>query len=204
MSLHQPPASFIRKSPPSTVARFTLDEYHRMIQSGVFKDGDPVELLDGWITTKMSRNPPHDFVMTRCQRLLSGLIQDALVVRQQCAITIGVSEPEPDICVAVGPDDRYADHHPGEGEIGVIIEVSDSTLEDDREIKGAIYAAARVPAYWIINIPERQVEVYSDPTGLTVNPAYRNRHDFRQNDHLPLLIFNSSFDALEVARLFPA
>lgn len=204
MSLLNPPTPSIRKSPPPRVARFTLEAYHRMIASGAFKDGDPVELLDGWITSKMSRNPPHDFVMTRCQRLLSALIGIALVIRQQCAVTIGSSEPEPDICIALGPDERYASHHPGEEEIALIIEVADSTLDDDRDIKGPIYAAARIPVYWIVNVADRQIEVYTDPTGPNIRPAYRNRHDYRVGETIPVAVFDQIFAPIVVADLFPA
>jgi Uma2 family endonuclease len=174
-----------------------------MIASGAFKDGDPVELLDGWITSKMSRNPPHDFVMTRCQRLLNALMGLVFVIRQQCAVTIGNSEPEPDICVAVGPDNRYVDHHPREAEIGLIVEVSDSTLDDDRDVKGPIYAAAGIPVYWIINVKAREIEVYTDPTGASTRPAYRNRHDYRIGETVPVAIFDKTFAPIVVAEIFP-
>jgi Uma2 family endonuclease len=186
------------------VARFTVEAYHRMIESGVFKDGDPVELLDGWITSKMSRNPPHDFVMTRCQRLLAELVGNAYVVRQQCAVTIGRSEPEPDICVALGPDNRYVDHHPGAEEISLLVEVALSSLADDRDVKGAVYAASSIPAYWIVNLVSRHVEVYSDPVLTPNQAAYRNRHDYLIGDVVPVQIFDRSFSPIPVASLFPA
>src|SRR3954466_14379948 len=104
------PPSAPPRQPPFPVAGFTLDQYHRMIRSGVFDEDERVELLKGWVTPKMPRNPPHDSTVTRTHRALRSRLGDEWVVRPQCAATLGDSEPEPDVAVAAGPDGRYDDH----------------------------------------------------------------------------------------------
>lgn len=189
--------------PPLPVARFTLDQYHRMIRNGILDEDDAVELLDGWIISKMPRNPPDDFVVTRLQRLLADRLGDQWVLRQQCAITIDESEPEPDFCVALGPDTRYADHHPGAQEIVLLIEVSNTTLDQDRDLKGPVYAGANAPLYWIANVVDRQVEVYSDPTGPDPKPAYRARRDYRIDESVPIVLNGNILGSISVREIMP-
>jgi hypothetical protein len=82
---------------------FTVAEYHRMIQAGIFTEDDPVELLEGWITPKMPRNPPHDGTLDRAEDALAGCLPAGWRVRRQKALTLADSEPEPDIVVCRGP-----------------------------------------------------------------------------------------------------
>src|SRR6476620_1726497 len=121
-------------SPPPSFAtftsfrRFTVDEYHRMIESGILNDEDKVELLEGYVVEKMPRNPPHDVAI---QRLIKRLYRIGLVgweIRGQSAITLQGSEPEPDVVLARGDDDTFANRHPDPSELGVVIEVADSSL----------------------------------------------------------------------------
>ena len=88
--------------PPEPVRRFTVDEYHRMIQLGILKEGDPVELLEGWIVAKMARNPPHDVVVGLVQAALSAVLPSTWICRGQSAVTTSDSEPEPDVAVVAG------------------------------------------------------------------------------------------------------
>src|SRR5438105_14526377 len=90
------------------IHRFTVDDYHRMIDAGVITPNNKVELLEGWIVDKMPQNPPHATSITRVLIWLAKLLsEDEWTVRGQCPITLENSEPEPDIAVARGPNDRY-------------------------------------------------------------------------------------------------
>src|SRR5687768_2163868 len=93
--------------PPFPVRRFTVDEYHQMIDAGVLGEDDDVELLQGWIVPKMSRKPAHDSVLDNTRELIEGKILPPWRVRSQCAITTPDSEPEPDIALVRGPARRY-------------------------------------------------------------------------------------------------
>jgi Uma2 family endonuclease len=192
------------RPPPWPPARITVDQYQRMIEFGILGEDDAVELLDGVIVQKMPRNPPHDSTITRGQRRLLALVGDGWSVRPQNAITLADSQPEPDLAVAVGPDGRYDDHHPRPDELLLVVEVADSSLDRDRNYKLPIYAAASIPVYWIVNLVDRQVEVYTDPTGSTTQPTYRDRRDCTIDDSVPLVGFGSAPLSVLVRDLLPA
>jgi hypothetical protein len=184
--------------------RFNVDEYHRMIAAGVLKEGEPIELLDGWLVLKMTRNPPHDLSLSLTVKAINRLLPDDWFSRIQSAITIPeYDEPEPDIGVVRGPERRYASHHPGPLDTAMIVEVSDSSLQEGREDKAPIYAAAAIPVYWIVNIPDRQVELYSHPSGSVPDPGYRQSHVFRSGDLVPLFIEGREVGTIAVNALLP-
>src|SRR5436305_4096318 len=85
--------------PPAPVRRFTVDEYHRMIQTGILEEDDSVELLEGWIVLKMPRNPPHDVAIDLAREAIETRLPAGWRVRVQSAITTSDSEPEPDLAV---------------------------------------------------------------------------------------------------------
>jgi Uma2 family endonuclease len=174
--------------PPFPVRRFTVDEYHRMMQAGILTENDPVELLEGWIVPKMPHNPPHDAVLDQAQEYLRQSIPPGWRVRVQSAITTPDSEPEPDIVIAPGPASRYRIQHPRPADITLVAEVSDSTLSQDRGLKATLYARAGIAVYWIINLVDTQVEVYTDPTGPDTAPRYRQHQDYHPGDSVPLTI----------------
>jgi hypothetical protein len=182
---------------------FTVDEYHRMIQAGILTEDDPVELLEGWIALKMPRNPPHDITLQLGEEALRPRLPAGWCVRVQCAITTADSEPEPDIVVASGPIRRYVNHHPTPQEIALLIEASDTTLTRDRQDKGRLYARAGIVCYWIINLVDRQVEVYTDPTGPGPSPSYRQRQIYGVGDSVPLVIGGQQVARIPVTDLLP-
>ncbi len=172
--------------PPFPVRRFSVDEYHRMIDAGILTENDPVELLEGWITPKMPRNPPHAATITQADKKISKSLPDGWHTRVQMAITTADSQPEPDLVVALGEPSAYFSRHPEARDIALLVEVSNSALVHDRSVKGRIYAREAIPVYWIINLVDRVVEVYTDPTGPTASPGYRQRQDYTVNDTIPL------------------
>jgi Uma2 family endonuclease len=190
--------------PPEPVRRFTVDEYHRMIQSGILKEDNPVELLEGWIVAKMSRNPPHDVAVALAQAALSIVLPQAWICRGQSAVTTTDSEPEPDVAVVHGPIRRYVTNHPSPADMGLVVEVSDSTLTRDRTLKARLYARAAIPFYWIVNISDRQIEVYSEPTGSdSSEPHYRQHQDFDASGAVPLILDGRAVATIPVADLLP-
>jgi len=191
-----PPTGNGMQVPPSLLRRFTVDEYDRMVQAGVLSEDDPVELLEGWVVQKMPRNPPHDAVLYRSHKEVSRRLPGEWICRGQSGTVTGDSKPEPDLAVVRGPEERYYERHPAPEDIGAAVEVADSTLEGDRDYKGAIYARANIPVYWIINIPEAKVEVYTNPSGPGPSSSYRQRRDFGIADTVPLVL-----DGREVAQI---
>src|SRR3954454_12634293 len=143
--------------------RFSVKQYQRMVELGFLTDEDKVELLDGWIVDKMPRNPPHDGTISQALGRLTRVLPDGLVIRIQSAVVLPTSQPEPDLAIVRGPGEIYFERHPSPRDIEFLIEASDSTLERDRQIKGALYAQAHVAVYWIVNLPGSILEVYTRP-----------------------------------------
>jgi Uma2 family endonuclease len=183
--------------------RFSVDEYHQMVQTGILNEDEPVELLEGSIVIKMPRNPKHDLTLEKADVAIRERLPAGWRIRIQCAITTNDSEPEPDIAVVRGPLPSRTDAHPRPGEIALLVEVAESSLDRDRAVKGQTFARAAIPVYWIINLPDRQVEVYTDPTGPDPQPAYRTVQDYGETDAVPLVLDGHDIGRIPVRDLLP-
>lgn len=183
--------------PTIPVRRFSVDEYLRLIETGVLKEDDKVELLDGWITPKMARNPPHDSILVQVNMILSGLLPRNWHVRPQVAAVLPTSVPEPDLAIVAGHPRQYRNQHPSPAAAALFIEVADSSLAHDRNVKGPIYANAGVPVYWVVNVPDMIIEVYTSPA----QGGYQNRQDYTVNDVVPLVIAGQTVAQVPVADL---
>ncbi len=109
------------------------------------------------------------------------------------------SEPEPDRCIALGMLFDYADHHPGPGEIAVIMEIADSSLAVDRKLATEVYGPAGIPVYWIVNLIQRQVEVYTDPSPL----GYRSSEVVAEGQSVPVVIDGQPVGWIAVSDILP-
>jgi Uma2 family endonuclease len=155
------------------VHRFTRDEYYRMAEAGLFED-ERVELLDGKIITMSPQLTPHAFAVNQLMYLLITTLGATVIVRGQTPIVLDDwSEPEPDIAVCQLNPDRYKNAHPRADQVLLIIEVAESSLTYDRTRKAVAYAASAIPEYWIVNLIDRQVEVFADPE--PTRPRYRQQ-----------------------------
>jgi Uma2 family endonuclease len=188
--------------PPGPVRLFTVAEYDRMVRGGYLTDNDRVELLDGWIVEKMPHNAPHDSAVYKLQVRLMQALGPAWVVRGQSAVTLSASVPEPDIAVAPGPDSRYDAARPTPKDLALVAEVSDATLARDQGRKQAIYARAKIPVYWIVNLQDRWVEVYTDPRG-GKSPTYRTRTDYAPGAAVPVTVAGKVVGTVPVSELLP-
>lgn len=182
--------------------RFSVPEYHKLIEIGVLTEDDELELLEGFLVNKIARNPPHDASLQLSQEALAPRLQSGWRLRVQSAITLPDSEPEPDIAAVRGDSRTYVLRHPRPGDIGLIIEVSDPTLAGDRSDKGRIYARANIPCYWIINLIDRQIEVYTQPSGPVAAPAFGQQATYRAGDQIFLVLDGTSV-TIPVTDLLP-
>jgi len=174
--------------PPVPIRRWSVDEYHTMLRAGILNEGDHVELLDGWLVPKMTKNPPHRIATRRVRKALERAVPEGWYVDSQEPITLPTSEPEPDGTVIRGDTADYADRHPPAADVALVIEVADVSLEFDRTLKKTIYAQAGIPVFWIVNLLDKRLEVYSDPTGPAERPDYRARREYSSGDEVPLLV----------------
>jgi Uma2 family endonuclease len=188
--------------PPVAVHRFTVAQYHRMIATGVLTENDRVELLGGVIVDKMPQHPAHAGTISILLAKLQAKLSRGWIVRVQSPITLEDSEPEPDLAVVRGPEEKYLTAHPTPEDIALVIEVADSSVEYDRSLKQSAYARARLPVYWIVNLIELKVEVYTEPRAGKM-PIYRGEEEFGVENGVPLVISGRETARIPVRHLFP-
>jgi len=189
--------------PTVPIYRLSVEQYHAMIEAGILKSGDPVELLEGWLVQKMTKHPPHCTATRLTRRALDVVVPEGWFVDSQEPLTTTESEPEPDIAVVRGDVRDYATRHPGPQDMALAVEVSDSSLPRDRGIKQRVYARAGIPTYWIVNLMDRVIEVCTDPTGPADEPTYRQRQDFGPDAELPVVVDGREVGRLAVRDLLP-
>jgi Uma2 family endonuclease len=182
--------------------RWTVDQYHAIIDAGILTENDPVELIEGEVVTKMPKKPRHSLTKDLLQQIIRSIFPTEYLVREQEPITLGDSEPEPDLTVVTGSIHDFAERHPGPNEVVLVIEIADTSLEFDRTQKFRIYARAGIREYWIVNLVDRQIEVHTDP-GNGDQPRYRNRVVHKSNETVPIVIGGKKLGRLKVADALP-
>lgn len=146
------------------VRRFTVAEYHRMGDAGILSEEDRVELIDGEIVEMTPIGSRHAACVDRLNRILSSRLSDRAQVRIQSPIFLNdISEPQPDAALLRLKAGDYADGHPGPGDVLLVVEVADTTLNYDRTVKAPRYAAAGIPELWVVDLQAACVEVYRHP-----------------------------------------
>lgn len=193
-------------------AFFTLtgDKYDKWVRDGVLTEDDRVELLEGYLVLKMPAKPTHDYAVMRASKLLDRLAPPGWTMRSQIGTRLAESRPEPDAALARGTDADYISRQPGPDDLGLVVEVSDSSLARDEQDKTRIYARDRIPVYWVVNLVDRRVEVFTDPTGpdpgagaADPDPHYRTRTDYPAGAAVPVVLDGVDVSAIPVDELLP-
>ena len=190
--------------PTMSVWRLSLDQYHAMIENGILRSGDPVEFLEGLLVAKMTKNSPHTATLRRLARLFAALVGVRFDVHTQDPITTVDSEPEPDLSIVEHDNADYSHGHPTADQTALVVEVSDSTLSNDRELKKRVYARAGIIEYWIVNLVDRQIEVYAAPTGPFAKPDYRQRLIFTPGQAIPVKLAGVDVGTISVSEVLPS
>jgi Uma2 family endonuclease len=188
---------------PSELFRLSVEQYHELIECGALSSDEPVELIEGILFRKMSKNPPHSNCNGRVQRIIGSAIGAGWCFRLQEPVTLDDGQPEPDGTVARGTIDDYSEKHPHPADLALVIEVADSSLDRDRGIKLQSYARAGIVCYWIINLIDRQIEVHTHPDAKAETPTYRDRKTFKPGDWVPLLIPGQAPEQIAVSEILP-
>ena len=183
--------------------RFTPDEFHAMIRLGVLSEHDRVVLIEGYLVNQMSKNPPHILALRRLRDALNRLIPAGWVYWFQDPVTLADSEPEPDYAIVRAAADDYATRKPGPADVGLVVEVADTSLAEDRTVSQRVYARAGIPVYWVVNIPDRQIEVYTGPQPAADPPAYAARQDYRAGAAAPVVLDGVAAGSVPVADVLP-
>jgi Uma2 family endonuclease len=181
--------------------RFTSAEYHQMLDLGIIDREEKLELLDGYVVLKMSQNPPHRSALTRFTYRLPPRLPAGWLIMTNCPISLGDFDPEPDGVIVRGDVSDYDNREPTEADFGIAVEVSDSTLDMDRTGKFRLYARFGIPVYWIINVVDRQIEVYTNPDATANPPAYAARLDYKPGDTVPIMLDGVAVGTIPVVDL---
>jgi Uma2 family endonuclease len=182
--------------PTEPIYRLSVEQYHAMIEAGILHSGDHVELIHGWLVHKIRKTPAHSVVTHLLYDLFETLNLEGWHIATQDPVTLSDSEPEPDGSLVRGEFTDYHSRHPGPEEVALVVEVADGTVTRDREIRKPLYASARIPVYWIVNLEEDQLEFFTDPTGPAGEPDYRRQHVLGPADEVPVIV-----NGREVARI---
>jgi Uma2 family endonuclease len=151
---------------PTNLKYWTVQDYHRMSDLGILDPNERTELIAGQIVLMTAKGTPHVLTL----RILASVLENALgdrsvFVSTQDPIRLdNFSEPEPDLAIVKGTIFDYAEHHPVPEDIYLVIEVADSTLKQDCEVKDKLYARSSIAEYWVIDIKNRQVHLFRDPS----------------------------------------
>jgi len=161
--------------------RFTVEEYHRMGEAGIFTEDDRVELIEGEILQMTPIGPRHAACVDRLTRLFSMAVGERAVVRVQSPIRVAQhTEPQPDVVLLRPRADFYQEAHPGPLDIFVVVEVSDTSAAYDRTVKLLLYARAGIPEVWLVDLEGQLVEVHRNP-----GPGgYQDVLQLRRGQHL--------------------
>jgi len=181
-------------APELIPARISLEQYHRMVDAGVWDDCH-VELLNGVVVEMSPEGMPHAHTSSDVGEYLMRLLGDQAQVRPAKPITLpSGSEPEPDIAIVQRLGKEYLSHHPYPENIFWVIEYSNSSLDKDLGVKAEIYASEGIPEYWVINLKKNILIVFRDP----VDGKYQSRQEFTGGSISPLAFPDV---AIDVARL---
>jgi Uma2 family endonuclease len=165
-----------------TLYRMTVDEYERI---GQLLDDTRVELIDGYLVKKMSKGPEHEWTTRKVHKTLDSRLPPGWTSQKEAPVRIpAYDEPEPDVAIIRGSDDDYKHRTAEAADVALLVEVSESSLSQDRSKKLSAYAKGGIPVYWIVNLVDRQVEVYTSP-----GPSgYQSRQVHPAGDVIPVVI----------------
>ena len=175
----------------------TVAQYHRLIRDSYYTKDDHVELIQGMVIEKIPRDPIHDNIIYKLYLRIIKRLPDGMIARNQSAITLEDSEPEPDIVVAIGDEDTFAEAHPGPADILLIIEVANSSMAFDSSLKFETYAASGIKSYAILNFAEKQLHLYTQPA----EGAYQSTQTFSRTDVVTIPLGDKTL-TLELASVF--
>ncbi len=200
-TLSPPSASYLPAKP--ALFRLSVQQYHEMIANHILTTEDKVELIDGYLVNKIPQNNPHSSTIQRLDKRLHRILPDGWEVRVQLPITLSHSVPEPDVAIVRGDDRSFDTHNPMPAHFGIIFEISDSTLAFDRGVKLELYAEAGLPEYWIVNLVDAQVEVYTQPISAASPTIYMSRMTYSPGQQVPVVMDGIVLGSLAVADLLP-
>jgi Uma2 family endonuclease len=184
--------------PLEPVQPLSVAQYLELVNAGQISDENRCELIEGWMVPKMTKGPGHEEVHETLRDLLQTVLPKQWVCRSQGPVILLDSVPEPDLSIVPGPRSRFREQHPLAADVEVVIEVADSSLERDRGWKLQAYARSKIREYWIVNLIDRQIEVYTSPLPKAVPPKFAAPAIYASGDQVPVRVGGSEVAQLAV------
>jgi Uma2 family endonuclease len=187
-----------------SLKRFTVDEYHKLIQLGIINEDGGCELLKGLVFRKTGKNRRHSLVTRRIRELLEPLLNDfdCYVDSQEPLVALD-SEPEPDVYVVRGKPEDYQNEQLAAKDVLLVIEVAETTLQHDRITKKWVYSEAGIPVYWIVNLVNRQIEIYTQPSGPAERPDFGDCQVVPESGEVAVVIEGKEVGRLKLSEIMP-
>ncbi len=182
--------------------RVTLEEYRRRAALGQVGDSSGFELLEGVVVAKSPQSLRHESALEKLQDVLRVVPEDWMI-RVQQSLALGDSQPEPDIAVVKRVLDGYVSAPPLGRDVVLVVEAADATLLNDRRLKQRIYSRAGILNFWVLNLLDSQLEVFSNPSGPVPMPGYQEHRIYRIEDRISLLIGLDDLGVIRVGDLIP-
>lgn len=203
--------STIATSPPtiapsahllSGLYRFTVGQYDQMVEDGTISEGDQVELIEGLLVRKMGKKRRHVQAGKKGLQALSRVAPAGWhVAKEDPIVASDWSKPEPDLALVRGDVEDYSNRDVTAGDIALVVEISAATLTDDRVDMGRVYSTSGIPFYWVVNLIDSQVEVYSEPDPLL--GRYGTRTDYLPGQDVPVIVDGREVAMIAVDSLLP-
>ena len=150
---------------PKNLKRWTVADYHRMSELGILDRQERTELIAGQILLMVAKGTPHVTALHLLADELRSQLGDRALLRTQDPIRLDdLSEPEPDLAIVRGTVRDYAEQHPQPADVYLVVEVADSTLRHDCEVKDKLYAQAGIADFWVVDLKNCQLHIFRDPT----------------------------------------
>ena len=185
--------------------RIGRGRFERMIAAGLFAADRAVFLWEGRLVRKMTAGHAHFITVSLLyQSVLAMLAPGWTAIQEQPVVIDEHSLPEPDLAIIRGSLRDYLKRRPNALDVGLLIEVADSSLLQDSRVKLRVYAQARLPHYWIVNIAERRIETYEAPVNREDGPSYAVRRDYGAGQRVPVILDGEQVGAIAVDEVLPA
>ena len=177
----------------------SIDQYERLVGSGVFTKRDKLQLVNGILVAKMVQNPAHSVADLLCGKALARVIPIGWHLRPDKPVRLPPDgEPEPDQCVVRGEERDYSQRHPGADDVGLLVEIADTSLAADRRM-ARTHSAGGISVYWIVNVREAQIEVYTEPTA----DGYAVIRVYKAGEDVPVILAGTEVGRVAVSDVLP-
>ncbi len=174
-----------KTTPPPNLYRLTVEEYDRIIQSGVIGKDEKVELIDGLIVRKETRDRSYPLAAKQAMLALVRVVPPGWHVASEKSIVVSSrSKPEPDLVVVKGQPRDYLERDITATDVAVVVKIAQTRLEQDRTVMAQVYASSGIPVYWILNVAEEKIEVFRNPA----SEQYQAREEYRFGQEVPLVV----------------